>query len=111
LAKEIAIVRGNDVDLTIRTFIGSRPFDITEVAISCKVKDRPGGTLLYAPAIIKTDPSRGEFRVRFPKTVTVNWPVGGKVYFDFRFVFPDGSEKNFPVPPLVGNIIEPVTDP
>jgi hypothetical protein len=108
--RSIILVRGNDKDIFVKVTQGGRNFDLTGIQIFCEVKDQPGGNLLFAATVTKTNPPAGEFWVRFPKAATASLPPNRKVYFDFLFVFPDGSEKNFPVPPVSCDVVERVTD-
>jgi archaellin len=110
LRMPILVVRGTDKDFTVRVTKGGNPIDLTNVSISCKVKDKPNGALLFTAIVTKTNPSQGTFKVRFPKTETQNLPPNRRVYFDFRFVFPDGTEKNYPTPPFQAIVVERVTD-
>ena len=109
LKKRITIVKGNDKDFTVRVKKDGNPVDLTDVSIFCEVKDKPNGNLLFNAIITITDAVNGIFKVRFPKEETQNLALQ-RVYFDFRFVFIDGTEKNFPTPPLEAVVVERVTD-
>jgi hypothetical protein len=108
--KKILVVRGNDKDFTVRVTKDGNPVDLTAIEIYCEAKDEPNGTLLFTAEVTKTDPTRGVFRVRFPKSQTQNLPPNKHFHFDFRFVFPDGTEKNFPTPPFEAVVVERITD-
>jgi hypothetical protein len=108
--RSITIVRGNDKDIIVKVTQRGVPIDLTDIQIFCEVKDEPGGNLLFTATVSKTNPTSGEFQVRFPKAATASLLPNRKVYFDFLFVFPDGSEKNFPVPPVSCDVVERVTD-
>ena len=110
LRKKIFVVRGNDKDFTVRVKKDGNPVDLTDVDIYCEVKDKPNGTLLFTAIVTKTNPSQGTFKVRFPKTETQNLSPNQRIYFDFRFVFMDGTEKNYPTPPFEAVVVERVTD-
>lgn len=84
--------------------------NIELVEIACEVKDAPGGKLLFTAIITKTDPANGVFKVRFPKEETAKLAPNRRVYFDFMFTFPDGTVKNYPVPPYEALVVERVTD-
>jgi hypothetical protein len=108
--KKIVVVRGNDKDFTVKVTKDGNPVDLTSVEIYCEAKDAPNGTLLFTAIVTKTDPTRGIFKVRFPKLVTQTLPPNKHFYFDFRFVFPDETERNFPTPPFEAVVVERITD-
>ena len=109
-SRVIKVVRGNDKDFMVKVSVRGIPLNLTDVDIFCEVKDRPSGNLLFTAILNKTDPANGTFTVRFPKEQTQNLPPNQRFYFDFRFVFPDGTEKNFPSPPFEGIVVDRVTD-
>jgi len=108
--RKILVVKGNDKDFTVRVKKDGNPIDLTDIEIYCEVKDKPNGQLLFTAIVTKTDPTQGVFKVRFPKSGTQNLSPNQRIYFDFRFVFPDGTEKNFPSPPYDAFVVERVTD-
>ena len=110
LRRKITIVKGNDKDFTVKVTKNGNPINLTDIEIYCEVKDKPNGQLLFTGIVTKTDPEHGIFTVRFPRTATQHLTPNQLVYFDFRFVFTDGSEKNFPTPPIVCNVVDRVTD-
>jgi hypothetical protein len=110
MRRAYTIVRGNDKDFTVRLTIRGVPINIELVEIACEVKDAPGGNLLFTATVTKTDPANGVFKVRFPKEETAKLAPNSRVYFDFMLTFPDGTVKNYPVPPYEALVIERVTD-
>jgi hypothetical protein len=108
--KRVLVVRGNDKDFTVRVTKDGKPVDLTPIEIYCEAKDKPNGNLLFVPVVTKTDPAQGVFKVRFLKTQTQNLSLNQRFYFDFLFVFPDGTEKNFPTPPFEAVVVERITD-
>jgi hypothetical protein len=110
MRKVYTIVRGNDKDFTVRLTMRGIPMNIELIEIACEVKDAPGGNLLFSGIVTKTDPENGVFKVRFPKEATANLTPNSRVYFDFMLTFPDGTVKNYPVPPYEALVIERVTD-
>jgi len=112
LVRKTYIVRGNDRDFEVRISKDKQPVDLRDVDIFCEIKDAPNGNLLFEAIVMRTEAEsqNGIFRVRFPKERTIGLTVGKKVFFDFRFVFPDGTEKNFPVPPIEAIVVDRVTD-
>ena len=110
MPKRLVIVRGNDVKFEIKVRSEGLPVNIETIDIFCEVKDRPGGNLLFEAIVTKTDAENGIFEVWFPRDRTAGLNVGQRVYFDFRFVFADGTEKNYPVPPFEAFVVERVTD-
>jgi hypothetical protein len=110
LGKKVLVVRGNDKDFTVKVTKDGNPVDLTNIEIYCEAKDAPNGNLLFVPTITKTNPTQGIFKVRFSKTQTQSLTLNQHFFFDFRFVFPDGTEKNFPIPPFEAVVVERITD-
>jgi len=108
----IVIVRGADLDFEVvfRQEESGTPLDLSIIEVKCEVKDRPGGKELFEARVTKTDPANGLVAVRFPKEETAKLAANSFVYFDFLLKWPDGTEKNYPVPPIKGKVIDRVTD-
>jgi hypothetical protein len=108
--RTLVIVRGNDKVFDVTVTKGSRPLDITDAEVTCEVKDKRDGRFLFAATITKIDPANGRFFVRFPKEETARLLPYQRIHFDFRFVFADGMEKNYPTPPFQAIAVDRVTD-
>jgi len=108
----VVIVRGADADFEVvfRQAESGVPLDLSVIEVKCEVKDRPGGKELFKAIVTKTDPANGLVTVRFPKEETAKLAANSFVYFDFLLKWPDGTEKNYPVPPIKGKVIDRVTD-
>jgi len=102
------IHRGRDAIFTVRVRRGKRPLDITDIDISCSVRGRDG-SLLFDATVEKTEPTRGVCVVRFPREETANLSPNSVIVFDLRFVFPDGTVRNYPPQPIEVKVVEPVT--
>jgi len=102
------IHRGRDAFFNVTVRRGRQPLDISNINISCSVKNA-SGQLLFNAVVQKTDPTRGKLVVKFPASQTASLTAGSKIYFDLKFEWSDGTVRNYPSTPLEVTVIEPVT--
>lgn len=105
------IVRGNDEEFQITvTDADGQAYDLTGASVLCEVKDKPGGTFLFAAAVTVTNATSGQVTVEMTSTQTASLEAD-LVCFDVLVTDSDG--KKFTVPhdgPWWAQVVDPVSD-